>query len=56
MTEKNVVFGIRAVIEALNSGKDIEKVLVRNGLQGELFNELKIALKANNVPFFSSNI
>lgn len=51
MTEKNVVFGIRAVIEALNSGKEIEKVLVRNGLQGELFNELKIALKANNVPF-----
>lgn len=51
MTEKNVVFGIRAVIEALNSGKEIEKVLVRNGLQSELFNELKIALKANNVPF-----
>ncbi|HLW06222.1 MAG TPA: 23S rRNA (guanosine(2251)-2'-O)-methyltransferase RlmB [Marinilabiliaceae bacterium] len=51
MTEKNVVFGIRAVIEALNSGKEIEKVLVRTGLQGELFNELKIALKVNNVPF-----
>lgn len=50
MREKNVIFGIRAVIEALNSGKNIEKVLVRKGLKGELFQELSIALKSQNVP------
>lgn len=51
MAESNVIFGIRAVIEALKSDQFIEKVLVKNGLQGELFNELKKTLKDYNVPF-----
>jgi 23S rRNA (guanosine2251-2'-O)-methyltransferase len=51
MTESNVIFGMRAVIEALKSDQIIEKVLVKTGLQGELFNELKRTLKDNNVPF-----
>jgi len=34
------IFGIRAVIEAIVSGKDIDKVLVRKDLSGELSNEL----------------
>ena len=35
-----IVFGIRAVIEAIQSGKTINKVLVQRELKGDLFKEL----------------
>ncbi|MDE5806623.1 MAG: 23S rRNA (guanosine(2251)-2'-O)-methyltransferase RlmB [Muribaculaceae bacterium] len=38
--EKNFIYGIRAVIEAIESGKNIDKVLVRRDLSGELSKEL----------------
>ena len=40
-----MIFGIRAVIEALQAGKDIDKVLVKKELQGDLAKELFAALK-----------
>ncbi len=49
MQEKNIIFGTRAVIEAIASGKSIEKVFVRAGLQGELFDELMAAMVQNQV-------
>ncbi|GAO27892.1 23S rRNA (guanosine(2251)-2'-O)-methyltransferase RlmB [Geofilum rubicundum] len=49
MQEKNIIFGTRAVIEAIASGKSIEKVFVRAGLQGELFDELMAAMKESQV-------
>ena len=39
--EDNYIFGIRAVIEAINAGQNIDKIVARKGLNGELFNELK---------------
>ena len=47
--KSDIIFGIRAVIEAVESGKSIEKVFVRAGSQGELFNELMLVLKQNNI-------
>lgn len=41
----NYIFGIRAVIEALESGKSIDKVLVRKDLGGDLAKELFSKLK-----------
>ncbi|MDE6297234.1 MAG: 23S rRNA (guanosine(2251)-2'-O)-methyltransferase RlmB [Muribaculaceae bacterium] len=38
--EKNYIYGIRAVIEAIEAGKNIDKVLVRRDLSGELSREL----------------
>lgn len=38
--EKNYIYGIRAVIEAIESGKNIDKVLVRRDLSGDLSKEL----------------
>lgn len=35
-----MLFGIRATMEAIRSGKEIEKVLLRKGLTGRLYNEL----------------
>jgi 23S rRNA (guanosine2251-2'-O)-methyltransferase len=40
MESIDYIFGIRPIIEAIRSGKEIEKLLVKKGLQGELFAEL----------------
>jgi 23S rRNA (guanosine2251-2'-O)-methyltransferase len=39
-TLNNYVFGIRAIIEAIRAGKEIEKVLIKKGLVGDLSKEL----------------
>ena len=38
--EKNYIFGIRAVIEAVESGKTIDKLFIQKGLHNDLFAEL----------------
>ena len=45
-----MVFGIRAVIEAINSGKDIESLFLQRGLSGDLMSELKAALRGHDIP------
>ena len=41
MIDKNeLIFGTRAVIEAIEAGKDIDKILIKRGLQNELSREL----------------
>ncbi|WP_207427329.1 23S rRNA (guanosine(2251)-2'-O)-methyltransferase RlmB [Pedobacter sp. SYSU D00535] len=46
-----MVFGIRAVIEAIKSGKDIEAIYVQRGLGGGLFLELKSLLKEQELSY-----
>ncbi len=46
-----MVFGIRAVIEAIDSGKEIESLFVQRGLSGSLLMELKALLKEHNIGF-----
>ncbi|WP_335966061.1 23S rRNA (guanosine(2251)-2'-O)-methyltransferase RlmB [Galbibacter sp. PAP.153] len=43
------IFGIRAVMEAIQSGKTIDKVFVQKGLQGNLFHELDKLIKKNDI-------
>lgn len=50
MKEKEMIFGIRAVIEAVEAGKDIDKVLVKRELSGELFIELQGLLRRYEIP------
>jgi len=50
MSKNNVVFGIRAILEAIQSGKSIEKIIVKPGLQGELYNELFKEINKHNIP------
>lgn len=45
MEKSDYIFGIRAVIEAIESGKSIDKVLVRRDLGGELARELAGVLR-----------
>ncbi len=47
----NFVFGMRPILEAINAGKDIERVFIQNGLRSELFRELMILLKQNNIIY-----
>lgn len=45
-----MIFGIRAVIEAIEAGKEIDKVIVRRELQGDLSKELFALLKTKDIP------
>lgn len=44
-----MVFGIRAVIEAIRSGKDIESLYIQRGLGGDLIHELRGLLTEHNI-------
>lgn len=46
----DIIFGIRAVIEAVSAGREFNKILIQRGLQKELFFELKEALKGMDYP------
>ncbi len=37
----NILFGIRPVVEAIEAGKQIEKIFVKKGAEGQLMTELK---------------
>ena len=51
MTQKNeMIFGLRAVIEAIQAGKEIDKILIRKDIQSELSKELFAAIKNTTVP------
>ena len=45
MKENEMVFGIRAVIEAIQADKEVDKILIKRELQGELSRELFEVLK-----------
>lgn len=50
MKENEMIFGIRAVIEAIQAGKEVDKILVKRELQGELVKELFEVLKGTEIP------
>lgn len=45
-----MIFGIRAVLEAIQADKEIDKILVKRELQGELAKELKEVLRDRMIP------
>ena len=45
-----MIFGIRAVMEAVEAGKDIDKVMVKRELSGDLFQELQQLLRSYEIP------
>jgi 23S rRNA (guanosine2251-2'-O)-methyltransferase len=49
--EDNLIFGIRAVIEAIHADKNIDKILLQKGLSNELFNQLRTALRGKDIPY-----
>jgi len=51
MQNEQLIFGIRAVIEAITAGKNIDKVFLQKEATGELMQELLKNLKKNSVNF-----
>lgn len=50
--EKNdFIVGFRPIIEAIKSGKELDKVFIQNGLQSPLFKELMALLKEKEIPY-----
>jgi 23S rRNA (guanosine2251-2'-O)-methyltransferase len=49
MENSTQIFGLRAIIEAINSGETIEKVFLQKGLKGDLFNELETLIRKENI-------
>jgi 23S rRNA (guanosine2251-2'-O)-methyltransferase len=49
MAETGMIYGTRAVIEAILAGKDIDKVMVQTGLSNELVRELFNVARAHNI-------
>ena len=43
------IFGLRAIIEAINSGKEIEKVYLQKEIKGPLASELNGLIKKNKI-------
>ncbi|MDE7374850.1 MAG: 23S rRNA (guanosine(2251)-2'-O)-methyltransferase RlmB [Odoribacter sp.] len=49
--KQECIFGIRAVLEAIQQGKEIDKVMLKKGNRGELFQQLFNVIRENNIPF-----
>lgn len=49
--KQECIFGIRAVIEAIQDGKEIDKVMLKQGIRGELFQQLFGMIRENQIPF-----
>lgn len=45
-----MIFGVRAVLEAMDAGKEIDKILIKRDIQSELSRELFTALKGRTIP------
>lgn len=48
---ENLLFGIRPVMEAIQAGKELDRVLVKKGLDGELSKELLTLLKESSISY-----
>lgn len=49
--KQECIFGIRAVIEAIQQEKEIDKVMLRKGVRGELFQQLFALIREKEIPF-----
>jgi len=49
MKESDCIFGLRPVIEAIRAGKQIDRLLIRQGLRGALYHELMTEVRKHNI-------
>ncbi len=50
INQNEMIFGIRAVIEAIEAGKEIDKILIKKDLGSELSRELFAVLRDYDIP------
>ena len=51
MDRSTEIYGIRSVIEAIKSSKDIDKVFIQTGLKGKLIGQLESLIRKKNINF-----
>lgn len=51
MKESDCIFGLRAVIEAVKAGREIDRLLIKQGLQGPLYHELMTEVRKHNISY-----
>lgn len=51
MKSETLIFGIRAILEAIHSGKTVDKLFIQKGLQGDLAKELMQTVRKQNITF-----
>ena len=49
--QENTIYGFRPILEAIESEKTIDKVLLQKNLQGDLFKDLFIKVRHHKIPF-----
>ena len=49
--ESDCIFGLRPVLEAIKAGKQIDRLLVKQGLQGQLYHELMTEVRKNGIVY-----
>jgi 23S rRNA (guanosine2251-2'-O)-methyltransferase len=49
--ESDCIFGLRAVIEAIRAGRQIDRLLIRQGLQGTLYHEMMNEVKKHDISY-----
>ncbi len=49
--ENNLIFGVKPVIEAINAGKEIDKLYIQRDISGSGLSELRNAIKKAKLPF-----
>src|SRR4030042_2278148 len=51
LKESDCIFGLRPVIEAIKAGRQIDRLLVKQGLHGALYHELMTEVRKNNIAY-----
>jgi 23S rRNA (guanosine2251-2'-O)-methyltransferase len=51
MEKTDMIYGTRAVLEAIHAGKEIEKIMIQSGLQNDLIKELISTARQKQVPY-----
>src|SRR4030065_1445273 len=51
LKESDCIFGLRPVIEAIKAGKQIDRLVIRQGLQGPLYHELMNEVRKHEIVF-----
>jgi len=48
--QSDFIYGTRAIIESIESGKEVDKILIQKDLRNELIQELQALAKSHSVP------
>jgi len=51
INKENLLYGIRVIIEAINSGKQIDRIFLQKGINNELLSSLRKLIREFNIPF-----